>query len=154
MRTSLGGHLLFQQGNGTFQLCHFGFGLGKSLFLLLLCSGLCFLLLIGEFTEGRFRSTLSIPNTLSTRRKQSALISLFCLVLTNPVVDATKILAHLSATEFIDTLNKAVEEVAVVAHNYHRTIEITDGLLEHILGFEVEMVGRLVENKQIDGFEQ
>ena len=75
-------------------------------------------------------------------------------MLTNPIVDTTKILAHLAATELIDTLHQAIKEVAVVAHDNHRAIEIADGLLQHILGFEVEMVGRLVENKQIDGFKQ
>ena len=136
LRTSFGGHLLFQYGYGTFQLCHLCFGIGKLLFTLLLGTGLGFLFFVVEFAGGSGRSTrstrsiLSIPKTLG---REGTLGSLFRLVHAYPVIYTSQMFAHLASAKLIDTLNKAVEEVAVVAHYYHRAVEIAYGLLQHVL---------------------
>ena len=39
-------------------------------------------------------------------------------------------------------------------HHYCRAVEVEDGLLEYLLRAEVEVVGGLVEHKQVDGLEQ
>ena len=41
-----------------------------------------------------------------------------------------------------------------MAHEDHRAVELADGFFQHVLGAHVEVVGRFVENQQIDGLEQ
>ena len=62
--------------------------------------------------------------------------------------------AHSTVTKLIHLADQSVEEVAVVAHHYKSAVKVLQGLLQHVFGFEVEMVGWLVEDKEIDGFEQ
>ena len=57
-------------------------------------------------------------------------------------------------TEFVYFAYKAVEEVAVVAYHDEGAVEVLKGLLEHILGLEVEMVGGLIEDEQVYGLQQ
>ena len=63
-------------------------------------------------------------------------------------------LAHFPATELIDFRHEAVEEVTVVAHNDEGAVKILQRLLKHVFRAQIEVVGRLVENEQIEGFEQ
>ena len=154
LRTCFGGHLLFQYGYGTLQLCHLCFGIGKLLFALLLGTSLGFLLFVGS-------GCCPTPTLLAREggRKPSTRISLPRREgrggsTPYPVIYSSQMFAHLSATKLIDTLNKAVEEVAVVTHYYHRAVEIAYGLLQNVLGFEVEVVGGLVEDEQVYGFQQ
>ena len=53
-------------------------------------------------------------------------------------------LAHLPATKFIHFLHETIKEIAVVRHNNHSAGEVFNGLLEHIFGAHIEMVGRLI----------
>ena len=69
-------------------------------------------------------------------------------------VDAAEVLAHTAVTEFVDLRGEAAQEVAVVADTDEGAVEVGEGLLEHVLGAEVEMVGRLVEDEQVDRLEQ
>ena len=154
LRTCFGGHLLFQYGYGTFQLCHLCFGIGKLLFALLLGTGLGFLLFVGEFAGGSGRSTRSILSIPKTLGREGTLGSLFRLMHSYPVIYSSKVFAHLASAKLVDTLHEAVEEIAVVAHDYHRAVEIAYGLLQNVLGFEVEVVGGLVEDEQVYGFQQ
>ena len=63
-------------------------------------------------------------------------------------------LAHFAAAELIDFRHEAVEEVTVVADDNERAVKILQCLLEHVFRAQIEVVGRLVENEQIEGFEQ
>ena len=56
--------------------------------------------------------------------------------------------------ELIDFAHQAVEEVAVVADDNQCAVEVHQRLLQDILGLEVEVVGGLVQNEQVHGFEQ
>ena len=38
-----------------------------------------------------------------------------------------------------------------MADHNHRTVEIPYGIFEDVLGLHIEMIGRFVENKKIDG---
>ena len=62
-------------------------------------------------------------------------------------------LAHFAATELINFRHEAVEEVTVVAHNDEGAVKILQRLLEHVFRAQIEVVGRLVENEQVEGFE-
>ena len=62
--------------------------------------------------------------------------------------------ANAAMTEFVYFAYKAVEEVAVVAYHDEGAVEVLKGLLEHILGLEVEMVGGLIEDEQVYGLQQ
>ena len=78
-----------------------------------------------------------------------------CLRMTaDEVVDAAQVFFHLSTTELVNLAHQAVEEVAVVAHQYHRAIESLYSLFQNILRWHVQMVGRLVKNEQVDGLQE
>ena len=63
-------------------------------------------------------------------------------------------LTHFPAAELVDFRDKAVEKIAVVAHHDEGAVEILKCLLEHVLRAQIEVVGRLVEDEKIEGFEQ
>ena len=63
-------------------------------------------------------------------------------------------LFDLSAAELIHLRYQSVEELTVVAHQDHRTVESPDSLLQHILRLHVEVVGGLIEDQQVHGFKQ
>ena len=54
----------------------------------------------------------------------------------------------------VDAVDQSVEEVAVVAHDDCRAVEVVDCVFQHVLRLHVEVVGRFVEYEQIDGLEQ
>ena len=72
----------------------------------------------------------------------------------NPVIHATQVLSDLAATKLIDLRNQSVEELTVVRDNDSGTVEGFDSLFEHVLRCHIEVVGGLVEDKQVDGFQQ
>ena len=57
--------------------------------------------------------------------------------------------ADATMTEFIDLTHQSIEEIAVVTYYDEGSVEIQKGLLEHVLGLEVEMIGRLIQNQQV-----
>ena len=71
-----------------------------------------------------------------------------------PFVDTAEMLADLAAAKLIDLADKAVEEVTVVADDDSGAVEGLHSLLEDVLGRHVEVVGGLVEDKEVDGGEQ
>ena len=62
--------------------------------------------------------------------------------------------AYAAMAKLVDLAHQTIEEIAVVAHHDERSVEVLQGLLEHILGLEVEVVGGLVEDKQVHGLQQ
>ena len=66
------------------------------------------------------------------------------------LVDAAEVLFYLLMSKLIHLGYKSVEEIAVVANNYERAVECKQSLFEHVLSFEVEVVGGLVENEEVD----
>ena len=63
-------------------------------------------------------------------------------------------LPHLSVGKFIHLAYKSVEELTVVTHDNRRSVKSLDSFLQHIFRRHVEMVGRLVEDKEVDRREQ
>ena len=57
-------------------------------------------------------------------------------------------------TEFVDLVDESGEEITVMRHDDQGAIELFQGIFQDVLGTEVEMVGRLVENQQVHGREQ
>ena len=57
-------------------------------------------------------------------------------------------------TELINLADKTIEEITVVTNYDERSVEIEQGLFQHILGLQVEVVGRLIENQQIHRLQQ
>ena len=51
-------------------------------------------------------------------------------------------------------MDESSEEITVVGHDDQGAIELFQGIFQDVLGTEVEMVGRLVENQQVHGREQ
>ena len=56
-------------------------------------------------------------------------------------------------TEFVDLVDESGEEITVMRHDDQGAIELFQGIFQDVLGTEVEMVGRLVENQQVHGRE-
>ena len=77
-----------------------------------------------------------------------------CILGAQVVVDTTEVFAHHSTTKFIYLINESVEELTVVAHHDDGAVESLDGFFEHILAHHIEVVGGLVEDKEIDRFKQ
>lgn len=69
-------------------------------------------------------------------------------------VDAAKMLRHLLIAELVDLGHQSVKEVTVVRNDDQGAVEIHQCLLEDIFGFHVEVVGRLVQNQEVDRFQQ
>ena len=63
-------------------------------------------------------------------------------------------LSHLSASKLIDLGNEAVKEFTIVRDNDSCAVESLDGLLQHVFRGHVEVVGRLVEDEQVDRLQQ
>ena len=63
-------------------------------------------------------------------------------------------LANATSAELVNLRHKTIEELAVVRDKDGGAVKGADSLLQHILRLHVEMVRRLVEDEQIDGFEQ
>ena len=63
-------------------------------------------------------------------------------------------LAHLAAAKLIDLGHQAVEELTVVRDDDSGAVEGLDGFLEHVFRGHIEVVGGLVENQEVDGFQQ
>ena len=70
------------------------------------------------------------------------------------LVDAAEVLTHAAMAKLVDLADQPVEEVTVVAHHDKGAVEILKRLLEDILGLEVQMIGGLVEDKQVDRLKQ
>ena len=69
-------------------------------------------------------------------------------------VDAAEVFADTLVPEFVDFRDETVQEVTVMADDDEGAVKVDERLLEYVLGFHVEVVGRLVKDKEVDGFEQ
>ncbi len=76
------------------------------------------------------------------------------LLLLQIVVHAAYVFPHGAVAEFVDLRHQSVEEVTVVADHDDRAVETLNGVFEHILRGHVQVVGGLVEDEQVDGFEE
>ena len=104
-------------------LGHIGREAADKLFqLLLLLLGL--LLLVLSLTQGQLRTL--VPEGVVTREE-----------------------GYLAEINIYGVRADLVEEVAVVAHDQHRVLEVAEVLLQPFHGFEVKVVGRLVEQEVV-----
>lgn len=69
-------------------------------------------------------------------------------------VDAAEVFAHALVAEFVDFRDESVEEVTVVGNDNQCAVEVLKGLFQNVLCLEVEVVGRLVKDEQVDRVEQ
>ena len=58
------------------------------------------------------------------------------------------------AAQFEHAVAQPAEEIAIVRDEEHRPIEILERLDQHVLGRQVEVIGRLVEHQKIGRIEQ
>ncbi len=61
---------------------------------------------------------------------------------------------ELAVFEAEQSIHGAIEEVAVVGDHHHAAAEILEEVLEHAQGVHVEVVGGLIEQQHIGGFDQ
>ena len=69
-------------------------------------------------------------------------------------VDAAEVFADALVAEFVDLCDETVQEVTVMADDDEGAVKVDERLLEYVLGLHIEVVGRLVKDKEIYGFEQ
>lgn len=78
----------------------------------------------------------------------------FHFLLFQKFVDAAKVFADALVAELVHLAYQSVEEVTVVADNNQCAVEVHQCLLQDVFGLQVQMVGRLVQDEQVDRFEQ
>ena len=61
---------------------------------------------------------------------------------------------HPLVAELVDFGYQAVEEVTVVRHHDQRTVEVEQRLFQDVFRFHVQVIRRLIEDQQVDRFEQ
>ncbi len=69
------------------------------------------------------------------------------------IVDAAQVLLHAAVAKLVDLVDHAVQELAVVRDDNHRTVVFQDGALQNIFRAHVHVVRRLVEHEQVARFE-
>ena len=57
---------------------------------------------------------------------------------------------HLAVVDLKDPVDQAAQEVAVMADQHDRAGELLQGVQQHLAGLDVEVVGRLVEDQQVE----
>ena len=108
----------------------------------------------GHYCAGRRLSRGCFGGSGAISGKRGGCCDIIDRLFTQIVVDAAEIFAHFAPAELIDFCHQAVEKFAVVTYDNDRPVESKDGLLQHVLGLHVEVVGRLVEYQKVDGFQQ
>ena len=81
-------------------------------------------------------------------------LKIFHLLRFQEFVNSAEMFANATMTELINLADKTIEEIAVVTNHDERSVEIKKCLFQHILGLQVEVVGRLIENQQIHRLQQ
>ena len=99
------------------------------------------------------RTLHPVPRDHLRHRRRHALL-LLSLVLANPVIYTTQMLAHTATRKLIHPLHQSVQKVTVVTDHNHRTVKIPDCLLQHILATHIQMVRRLVQYQQVHRLQQ
>ena len=67
-----------------------------------------------------------------------------------PVIDTAQMFPHGATAKLIDFAHDTIEEISVMAHQYHCAVKCLQGLFQYILAAHIQMVGRLVKDKQIN----
>ena len=67
-------------------------------------------------------------------------------------VDAAKMLFHFLVAEFIHLAHQPVKEITVMGYHDKRTVKVKQSQFQDIFCLHVEVIGRLIENQQIDRF--
>ena len=57
-------------------------------------------------------------------------------------------------SELVYLAYKSVKKVAVMAYNDKCAVEVLKRLLQHVLGLEIKVIGRLVEDEEVDRLQQ
>ena len=53
-----------------------------------------------------------------------------------------------------DLVGEAVDEVPVMGHEHDRPVEFKQRPQKHILGSQIQVIGRLVQQQEVAGLEQ
>ena len=61
---------------------------------------------------------------------------------------------QLAITELHDFVGHPIDEIAVVAHQKCRPLVVDQGIFQHLLRWNIEVVGGLIEHQQVAGAQQ
>lgn len=81
-------------------------------------------------------------------------LKIFHLLRFQEFVNAAEMFTDATMTELINLADKTIEEITVVTNHDKRSVEIEQGLFQHILGLQVEVVGRLFEKQYVWRFQE
>ena len=65
------------------------------------------------------------------------------------LIDAAQMFGYPFVAKLINLADQSVQEVTIVAHEYQCPVEVHKGLFRDVFGLHVQMVGRLIQQKQI-----
>ena len=125
-------------------------------FLFHLAQFLCalFLLFVRKFSRRLFLCLYVFLNGLCRRSAQLQFFERIYIFFLQEFVNTTNKLTHLTSSKFVNFRYQAIQEVSVVTHYNHCAVKCTNGFFQHILGTHIQVVGRFVQNKEIDRFKQ
>ena len=82
------------------------------------------------------------------------LVQAFDVLFSQEIIDAAQVLAHQSTTELVDLVHQSVQKFTVVADQNYRAVKRMYGLFQYILGSHVQVIGRLVQYKEVYRLQQ
>ena len=82
------------------------------------------------------------------------LLQAFHLLRFQEFIDAAKMLFHFLVAEFIHLTHQPVKEITVMGYHDKRTVKVKLSLYQDIFCHHDEVIGRLIENQQIDRFKK
>ena len=81
-------------------------------------------------------------------------VKAFHLLFLQEIVYTSDMLFHYTTTKLIYLGYKSVQELTVVGYDNYRSIKLFDSLFQYIFGTHIQMVGRLVQYKEVHRFKQ
>ena len=81
-------------------------------------------------------------------------LKIFHLLRFQEFLNAAEMFTDATMTELINLADKTIEEITVVTNHDECSVEIEQGLFQHILGLQVEVVGRLFEKQYVWRFQE
>ena len=76
------------------------------------------------------------------------------MLLGEEFIDVSEVFLGLALSELHGFCGQSLQEVAVVRNDYHCAFEINQCVLEHVFGYHIEVVGRLIEDQYIQRLEE
>ena len=68
-------------------------------------------------------------------------------------IDASKVLFDFSVAELINLVSESIQKISVMTYNDGSSVEIINSFFQNVLRLHIQVVGWLVEDKEVDGLQ-